>query len=227
MAINNGVDMIKLDYPVGYAFLGLIITFFGAGFFFGTSNIGRAVNDLMLSVFSSYVFFFLTVTLKENSDKNKIKKIVNPMLNRIVNRVYVSIHNSIINPNKNVQTGGDVWSMSACDLSACLDEQLLNAPLKGIRSHYVEYDIKVETYIEQLIVDTTLPLQSIIDNIKPYYYMLDYDTVSLLTEIEGSRYLSFSGRSLKYESKFVFDNGCFIEFFSLIKKLDGRVNIKG
>jgi len=168
----------------------------------------------------------LTVTLKENSEKKKIKKIVNPMLNRVVNRVYVAIHNSIINPNKNVQAGEDVWSMSEHDLSERLDEQLLNAPLKGIRSHYVEYDIKVETYIEQLIVDTTLPVQSIMDNIKPYYYMLDYDTVSLLTEIEGSRYLSFSGRSLKYENKFLFDDGFFIEFFSLIKKLDGQVKMK-
>ena len=218
--------MKNFDYPVGISFVALVLTCFGAGFFFGSSTLGSALSGFVLSIFSSYVFFFLTVSLKDRADKKKIKNIVNPKLGRIVSSVYVAIHNSVLYPNKSCRPMPDASQLSLEDLTELLDFNSLNIPLKGFRSHYPQFDIKAETYIDQLILDTTLPIESQLEQIKPYYYMLEHDVVKILTDIEGAMYLCFSGQRLKHDKSFVFDKELFLDFWKQIKKLDHHVEAK-
>jgi len=63
--------MKNIDYPVGTAFVALVLTCFGAGFFVGSSTVDEALSGFILTIFSSYVFFFLTVTLKNRAEKKK------------------------------------------------------------------------------------------------------------------------------------------------------------
>ena len=215
--------MKNIDYPVGINFIALVITCIGAGYFFGSSTLGSAVSGFVLSIFSSYVFFFLTVTLKERADKRKIKKIVNPMLSKIVSTFYVAIHNSVLFPNESCRPMPDASKLAYDELDALLDVDALNMPIKVFRSHYYQFDVKTETNIDELILNTTLPVASQLNEIKPYYYMLSHDVVKLLTDIEKSMYICFTGRRLEYEKSFVFDKKLFLEHFKLIKALDEHV----
>ncbi|HFG1781955.1 TPA: hypothetical protein ACGF1S_003483 [Vibrio cholerae] len=212
--------MLKIDYPVGLSFIALVLACFGAGFFFGSSTIGEAISSFVLSIFSSYIFFFLTVTLKERSEKRKIKNIVNPMLGGIVTRLYSAIHNSILNPNETCRPIPDSSKLTDNELDKWLDVDVLNVPIKGFRAHYPQFGVKAQTNIDQLILDSTLPIESMLERIKPYYYMLEHDVVKILTDIENSAHICFSGRALKYENSFVFDKLSFIDFYRLIKRLE-------
>jgi hypothetical protein len=218
--------MKNIDYPVGVAFIALVLVCFGAGFFVGSSTVGEALSGFVLSIFSSYIFFFLTVTLKDRAEKKKIMNIVNPQLERIISKVNVAIHNSVLYPNTSCRPMPDVNKLSREELTKLLDVDLLNVPLKGFRSYYMQYDIKAETNIDQLILDTTLPIESQLERIKPYYYMLEHDIVKILTDIENSTYLNFSGQRLKYEKSFIFDQQLFLDFWVQVKKLEHHVDVK-
>ena len=218
--------MKNIDYPVGAAFIALVLTCFGAGFFFGSSKMGEALSGLILSIFSSYVFFFLTVTLKDRSEKKKIMNIIHPKLERMVSSLDVAIHNSILFPNQSCRPMPNANKLKVEDLENLLDVDALSIPLKVFRSFYYQYDVKAETYIDQLILDTTLPFESQLQDIKPYYYMFDHDIVKILTDIENSPYLKFSGHRLKYDKSFVFDKQIFINYWLLVKKLEKYVEVK-
>jgi len=216
----------KFDYPSGFVFVGLVVVCFGAGFFVGSSTIGAAISGFLLSIFSSSVFFFLTVTLKDYSEKKKIKNIVNPMLESIVTTLYSAIHNSVLDPNSSCRPRPNPSKLSIGELDKLLDFDDLNSPIEGFRLHYSQFDIKAKTNIEQLVLDTTLPIESMLEQIKPYYFMLEYDVVKILTEIEGSAYISFVGRSLKFDNSFKFDKFLFLDFCRLVKKIEGYVDVK-
>lgn len=218
--------MFKFDYPVGFTFIALVLSCFGAGFFVGSSSIGLALNGFMLSIFSSYVFFFLTVTLKESSEKRKIKNIVDPMIIDIIRSLYDAINNSIFVPKNIHKSLSEISNLEEIEMYKLLDMEKLNIPMKGWRLYYYEFKAKPETYIDQLILDSTLPIESILDQMKSYYFMLDHDLVEKLTAIERASYLKLCGNYLKYENKFRFDISSFIEFYKLINKLEVHVDLK-
>lgn len=73
-----------------------------AGFIVGSSSIGSAISAIAISMLSSYIFFFLTITLKERSDKKKVKNISNPLITQITSTLEAGINNSILLPNKSI-----------------------------------------------------------------------------------------------------------------------------
>jgi len=220
----KGGTLKHFDYPVGFVFIGLVLVCFMAGYFVGVDDISGFFKSLFSSLFASYVFLFLTVTLKEQADKRKIKKITSPMLERIINSYESSIHNSVLFPNPKCRPMPEVSSLSISDLEELIDFDLLNTELKGFRSYYPEFSVQPKTYIDQLIVDTTLPVDAALQDIKPYFYLLNHDIIDALTKIENSMYFKFSGSRLKHRSEFVFDKDIFIENYKNILELGKVIN---
>ena len=221
--------MKKIDFSVGYSFVALIFVCFVAGFIFGSNTIGKALSGILISILTSYIFFFLTVTLKEHSEKEKIKKIVTPMLSSIATSFLLSINNSVLNP-LHLQSKHRASQLSENELNDLMDESLLDTPIRGWKLiHPYEpalNGVSPKTYIEQLVQDTTIPILSIIDKIKPYYFMLDYDTIKTLTKLENSSYMCCSGMMIKHEKKFEFHKPYFIECFSYIKEIEQIAGIE-
>lgn len=221
--------MKRVDFSIGYSFVALILVFFGAGFIFGSNTVGKALSGIVISILSSYIFFFLTVTLKERSDKEKINKIVTPMLSDIATSFFISIHNSVLYP-LHLQSKHRASQLSENELNDLMDESILNTPIKSFRTiHPYEpalNGVSPETYIEQLVQDTTIPILSIIDKIKPYYFMLDYETIKTLTRLENSSYMRLSGMMIKHEKKFEFHKPFFIECYRHIREIAQTTEIE-
>lgn len=218
--------MTKFDFPVGFTFAALVCVCFSAGFIVGSSSIGSAISAIVISMLSSSIFFFLTITLKESSEKRKIKNIVDPMIIDIIRSLYDAINNSIFVPKNIHKSLSEISNLEEIEMYKLLDMEKLNIPMKGWRLYYYEFKAKPETYIDQLILDSTLPIESILDQMKSYYFMLDHDLVEKLTAIERASYLKLCGNYLKYENKFRFDISSFIEFYKLINKLEVHVDLK-
>ena len=217
--------MTKFDFPVGFTFAALVSVCFSAGFIVGSSSIGSAISAIVISMLSSYIFFFLTITLKERSDKKKVKNISNPLITQIISTLDARIHNSILLPSKSIRPIPDCNIITPQYLERCLVDNILNAPISGPRIYYPRNKIaaEVKTNSDALILNTTSPIKIMLGDLKPYLYLLDINLVKLIYEIEHSNYMRFCGDNLEHCERFTFDKEDFIEFFILVKKLESSI----
>lgn len=211
--------MNKMDYPIGIAFFGLVFTVFMTGYFFGANIFSEALGGVLISIVSGYAVFYLTVTLKESEENKKAKKIVYPLVNSIISNVYFSIHNNLITTRTEDEGRFEASDLSVESLTLLLDGNNIHQKLKGFKFYYFEYDVEPESFLDQFILETTLPIQAKLERLKPYYYILDHEIIQLLTEIEDSIYFAISGNYLKHENLFEFSTDAFIFFYRDIKKL--------
>ncbi len=130
--------MTKFDFPVGFTFAALVCVCFSAGFIVGSSSIGAAISAIVISMLSSYIFFFLTITLKERSDKKKVNDISNPLITQITSTLEAGIHNSILLPNKSIRSIPNSKTLTKEQLYSYLIDSVLNAPISGPKIHYPE-----------------------------------------------------------------------------------------
>ncbi|MEZ7493623.1 hypothetical protein QO198_18935 [Pseudoalteromonas distincta] len=217
--------MTKFDFPVGFTFAALVCVCFSAGFIVGSSSIGSAISAIAISMLSSYIFFFLTITLKERSDKKKVKNISNPLITQITSTLEAGINNSILLPNKSIRLIPDSKTLTEEQLYNYLTDNVLNAPISGLRTYYPRNKISAEikTNSDELILNTTSPIKIILGDLKPYLYLLDINLVKLIYEIEHSNYMRFCGDNLEHCGRFTFNKEDFIEFFILVKKLKSSI----
>ncbi|WP_417655461.1 hypothetical protein [Pseudoalteromonas atlantica] len=218
--------MTKFDFPVGFTFAALVCVCFSAGFIVGSSSIGSAISAIAISMLSSYIFFFLTITLKERSEKKKIKRISNPLITQIVDTLEAGIHNSVLLPNQSIRPIPNSNTLSPEHLERYLVDSILNAHISGPRTHYPRNKIsaEIETNSDALIFNTTSPIKIMLGDLKPYLYLLDINLVKLIYEIEYSNYMRFCGDNLEHCGKFTFNKEDFIEFFILVKKLKSSIS---
>ena len=219
--------MTKFDFPVGFTFSALVCVCFSAGFIVGSSSIGSAISAIVISMLSSYIFFFLTITLKERSEKKKVKDISNPLITQIVDTLKSGIHNSILLPNKSTRSIPNSKTLTEEQLYNYLTDSVLNAPIGGPRTYYPRNKIsaEIETNSDALILNTTSPIKIMLGDLKPYLYLLDINLVKLIYEIEYSNYMRFCGDNLEHCGRFTFDKEYFVEFFILVKKLESSIKI--
>ena len=198
----------------------LVFVCFMFGYFFALGGVGELFKGFLFSMATSLVFFFFTVTLKDYNEKIKSEKITKPLLKRIVSLYQNSIHNYVLLPNNS--STNDYSKISLTDLERFLDSEALNdAP--SFRPYYHEFNIEPESYLDSLILSTTLPIEDQINKLKPYFYLLDMKIINVLSEIEGSMYQHSSGKWLKHKGRFTFNKDLFIESYKLIKKLEQMI----
>lgn len=176
--------------------------------------------NLSLSYIAGWIIYMISTFIPQLQEENKSKRIVFRLLTTIVGSFNASIHNSILYPNKECRSTA---SLSINELGDLIDYSILNVEITGINFEFEKLDIKPITYIDQLILSTTLPLESQLNEIKPYYHIISHDIIKLLLNIEDSLYLHFVGGRLKYQRNFVFDKVLFLDLYQLIRDLEGHI----
>lgn len=214
--------MLKLDFSIGTVFSGLVATCFFAGYVFGTSSFGSALEGLVISLFSGFILFFLTVTLKDINQREKAKKIVHPMMQGISQHVFAFTHNYMLFPIYRGYGAPIPEELSAAELRKLLENKELSQP-RDERGHFLchaNHTPSPKDYFDYLILATTVDVLKYIDKIKPYYFIMEHEEVHLMTKIENSRHIKLSYPWLKEHGRFMLDKDSFVEYFMLIKKLN-------
>lgn len=208
---------------MGFAFFALIIVCFSFGYFVGVGDANEFFKSLIYSILASYIFFFLTVTLREKSERKKQQTITTPLLRKVVSQFQISIHNCILYPNSECRPMPDVKKLNISEIEHLIDFERLNVKIKGFKPIFLKSSVARETYIDQLVIETTIEVEYIFQEIQPYFYMLEHDIVEILTSIQQSTHAKVVGQRLKYRSEFFFDKNIFLEAYSNVLTLEKAI----
>ncbi|MCA3912548.1 hypothetical protein [Vibrio vulnificus] len=212
----------KIDYPVGVNFVALVAVCFGAGYVFGTSSVGSLFTGFVISIISSYVFFFLTVKLKEHEDNKKISKITYPIIYNITESIEAAINDCLLQVL-------DQWSYKRKP-SELKDEDLLQL----LRNHkilrkeldyrhgvavYDQFNAKPKNYKESFLLRVTLPVAEKLNSLAPYYPLLNKDIVISLSELTNSQVLQLCAKTLEHKHEYWFEPETMLEYIKTARKL--------
>lgn len=208
----------NIDYPSSIAFIALVNTCFSAGFFTGSSSWGSALSGIVASIISSYVFFFITVTLKEREERKKNNRIIYPQLENLVRKMDYALEVCLPEAVKNQ----DNKSIDISRLEKSFQRRgALNEKIdKGqCIVKYPKNKYEAVTYRELLAIYTTFPIFDLLEQLKPHYYLMEKDLVQVISKLASSHYLRITGATLVDENRVFFIPPYFIEFAKGIEDL--------
>ncbi len=213
-----GGTLRKIDYPSSIAFIALVVTCFSAGFFTGSSSWGSAFSGIVVSIISSYVFFFITVTLKEREERKKNNRIIYPQLESLVSKMDYALEVCLPESvNKQNNKSIDIAYLEKCfEFIGALNNKIKKGQCI-VKYPKNKYD--AVTYKELLVIYTTFPIFELIDQLKPHYYLMEKELVQVISKLASSHYLRVTGSRLVDENRVIFIPPYFIEFAKGIEEL--------
>jgi len=215
----------NFDYPVGINFIALVAVCFGAGFLTGMSAWGALIVGTVVSLISSYVFFFCTVKLKEWEENKKINRIILPQLIDIVERFEYAIDFCILESLPEKLESETAENIEILKVKKYLDRRgALNKEIDLSRGfiQFTKCLYKPKTYRELLVIYTTIPIIETLNNLQPYYYLMDKDILEVLTGLKRCHYFRVTGGNLMDCNSVFFIQPHFIECWQLIRKLKSQ-----
>ncbi|EKY3318958.1 hypothetical protein QHE62_003573 [Vibrio cholerae] len=216
----------KIDYPVGVSFVALVAVCFGAGYILGTSSVGSLFAGFVVSIISSYVFFFCTVKLKEHEDNKKISKITYPIIDNITESIEAAINDCLLQVL-------DGWSYKRKPselrdedlLQLLMDHKILKTEIDyrhGV-AVYDQFNAKPKNYKEAFLLCVTLPVAEKLNSLTPYYSLLNKDIVISLSELTNSQVLQLCAKSLEHKHEYWYEPEIMLEYIKTARKL-GELN---
>ncbi|EGR0900748.1 hypothetical protein V9K09_003507 [Vibrio cholerae] len=217
--------MKNFDYPSGVVFIALVVTCIGFGYMLGTSSIGNSLfGSFIFSLFSSFVFFFLTTKLSENRNQKRINRVIYPKLKELVDQVEYAVETCIFNEKVAkgyIAANADIDTVSRwLERGSALDVSIDRS--NGI-IQYPNCKYEPKTYKDLLVIYTVIPVIEYLGELKPYYFAIDKDILDCLAKINSAHYLRITGKELIELNDILFIPPHFIEFWSLVRELHNRI----
>ncbi|MGD8174294.1 hypothetical protein ACQEXU_21845 [Vibrio sp. TRT 21S02] len=180
---------VKISKEVTISFLALVLSVFSAGYIVGYHQTGKGfLEGVMASVVASIVFHYTLSYWESKKRQKEVFNVVFPYVRSIISDVnyslfYASSEQS--DPSK-VDT---MLESDANDLYAFLrsDETLeqLSKFVIGRR-----YGFSPTNKRELWVVQFTYGVLNQLNQLKPYYYMLDSELLDILTRLENCQFIS-------------------------------------
>lgn len=205
---------INLDFSVGYSFISLLLVFFLTGYISALDNKSSFFYDFISSTFSAFIFYLITVTMRESHEIKKSEELTHPMISTLITNYLVAMKNGNLI---------EKFELASIDNDSLSDK--INS-LEFYESKNIRSSRDLENNHEHVCYFTTYAIKETIENIKPYLNFMQVELIQKLHDIEVSshiltitqHYNFFKSYPNKIDKNHLYDlHNKFIELGELIK----------